>query len=68
MTDAEEIPETAVRKHTRKRKKKPALEEQFKGAAVNRGAPALIEKSYATSSLMAGILKNKFVLGLPFYR
>lgn len=30
--------------------------------------PALIEKSYATPSLVADILKNKFVLGLPFYR
>ncbi len=30
--------------------------------------PALIEKSYATPSLVAGILKNKFVLALPFYR
>ncbi len=131
----EEIKETVVREHTRQRKKKPTLEEQFKGAAVNRvvvdslteeekkcpvcGAemvpigtevirrevefipakyevteyvattyecpqcrqtedpqfikdegcpPALIEKSYATPSLVAGILKNKFVLGLPFYR
>lgn len=30
--------------------------------------PALIDKSYATPSLVADILKNKFVLGLPFYR
>lgn len=30
--------------------------------------PSLIEKNYATPSLVAGILKNKFVLGLPFYR
>lgn len=30
--------------------------------------PALIEKSYATPSLVAGILKNKFILSLPFYR
>lgn len=135
VADAEEIPETVVREHIRQRKKKPTLEEQFKGAAINRVVvdsltdeekrcpvcgtemvpigtevirrevefiparyevaeyvattyecpqcrqteepqfikdegcpPALIEKSYATSSLVAGILKNKFVLGLPFYR
>lgn len=135
VADVEEIPETVVREHTRQRKKKPTLEEQFKGAAINRvvvdsltdeekkcpvcGAgmvpigtevirrevefiparyevteyvattyecpkckqteepqfikdegcpPALIEKSYATPSLVSGILKNKFVLGLPFYR
>lgn len=135
VADVEEIPGTVVREHTRQRKKKPTLEEQFKGAAINRvvvgsltdeekkcpvcGAgmvpigtevirrevefiparyevteyvattyecpkckqteepqfikdegcpPALIEKSYATPSLVSGILKNKFVLGLPFYR
>lgn len=135
VADIEEAEETVVRGHTRQRKKKPTLEEQFAGAAVNRvvvdsltdeekkcpvcGAemvsigtevirrevefipakyevteylavtyecpqckqteepqfikdegcpPALIEKSYATPSLVADILKNKFVLGLPFYR
>lgn len=135
VADAEEISETVVREHARQRQKKPTLEEQFKGAAVNRvvvdsladeekrcpacgtemvpigtevirrevefiparyevteyvattyecpqcrqteepqfikdeGCPsALIEKSYATPSLVSGILKNKFVLGLPFYR
>lgn len=30
--------------------------------------PALFENSYATPSLVASILKNKFVLSLPFYR
>lgn len=135
VADIEEAEETVVRGHIRQRKKKPALEEQFVGATVNRvvvdsltdeekkcpvcGAemvsigtevirrevefipakyevteyiaatyecpqckrteapqfikdegcpPALIEKSYATPSLVADILKNKFVLGLPFYR
>ena len=135
VADIEEAEETVVRGHTRQRKKKPTLEEQFAGAAVNRVAvdsltdeekkcpvcgaemvsigtevirrevefipakyevteylavtyecpqckqteepqfikdegcpPALIEKSYATPSLVADILKNKFVLGLPFYR
>lgn len=36
VADVEEIPETVVREHTRQRKKKPTLEEQFKGAAINR--------------------------------
>jgi len=36
VADAEEIPETVVKEHTRKRKKKPTLEEQFPGARVNR--------------------------------
>ena len=31
VADVEEIPETVVREHTRQRKKKPTLEEQFKG-------------------------------------
>lgn len=135
VADAEEIEGSVVKEHIRQRKKKPTLEEQFKGAEVKRivvdslteeekkcpvcgtemksigtevirrevefipakyevteyiattyecpcckqtedpqfikdeGCPsALIEKSYATPSLVSGILKNKFVLGLPFYR
>ncbi len=135
VADVEEIEETAVRGHTRQRKKKPTLEEQFAGAEVKRVIvdsltdeekkcpvcgtdmvpigtevirrevdfipakyevteyiattyecpqcrqteepqfikdegcpPALIEKSYATPSLVAGILKDKFALALPFYR
>ena len=135
IADVEEIETTAVKEHTRQRKKKPTLEEQFVGAAIKQvvvdslteeektchvcGAkmvpvgtevirrevefvparyevteyiattyecprckqteapqfikdegcpPALIEKSYVTASLAAGILKDKFVLGLPFYR
>ena len=135
VADVEEIEESVVREHTRQRKKKPTLEEQFQGAGIKKiivdslteeekecpvcGAamvpigtevirrevefiparyevteylattyecpkckqtedpqfikdegcpPALIEKSYATPSLVSGILKNKFVLGLPFYR
>ncbi|MDO5136654.1 MAG: IS66 family transposase, partial [Eubacteriales bacterium] len=36
VADAEEISETVVKGHTRQRKKKPALEEQFPGATVNR--------------------------------
>ena len=36
VANVEEIPETVVREHTRQRKKKPTLEEQFKGAAINR--------------------------------
>lgn len=43
----------------------PPAEEK---AHAGRTAPALIEKSYATPSLVSDILKNKFVLGLPFYR
>ena len=135
IADVEEMETTAVKEHTRQRKKKPTLEEQFVGAAIKQvvvdslteeektchvcGAkmvpvgtevirrevefvparyevteyiattyecprckqteapqfikdegcpPALIEKSYVTASLAAGILKDKFVLGLPFYR
>lgn len=135
IADVEETETAVVKEHTRQRKKKPTLEEQFKGAAVKRVfvdslteeektcpacgtqmvpigtevirrevefvpakyevteyiattyecpkckqtedpcfikdegcPPALIGKSYATPSLVAGILKNKFVLGLPFYR
>lgn len=135
IADVEEMETTAVKGHTRQRKKKPMLEEQFAGAAIKQvvvdslteeektcpvcGAkmapvgtevirrevefvparyevteyiattyecprckqteapqfikdegcpPALIEKSYVTASLAAGILKDKFVLGLPFYR
>lgn len=131
----EETDSVTIKEHTRQRKKKPTLEEQFKGAAVRQVfadsltqeektcpacgtemvpvgtevirrelefvpakyevteyiattygcpkcrqtedpcfikdggcPPALIEKSYATPSLVAGILKNKFVLGVPFYR
>ena len=135
IADVEEMETTAVKEHTRQRKKKPTLEEQFVGAAIKQvvvdslteeektchvcGAkmvpvgtevirrevefvparyevteyiattyecprckqteapqfikdegcpPALIEKSYVTASLAAGILEAKFVLGLPFYR
>ena len=135
IADVEETEAVVIKEHTRQRKKKPTLEEQFKGAAVRQVfvdslteeekkcpvcgrdmapigtevirrelefmpakyevteyiattygclqckqtegpcfikdegcPPALIEKSYATPSLVAGILKNKFVLGLPFYR
>lgn len=135
IADVEETDSVTIKEHTRQRKKKPALEEQFKGAAVRKVfvdsltqeektcpvcgtemvpigtevirrelefvpakyevteyiattyecpkcrqtedpcfikdegcPPALIEKSYATPSLVAGILKNKFVLGVPFYR
>lgn len=135
VADVEEIEETVVKGHTRQRKKKPTLREQFAGAEVKQvivdslteeekkcpvcgtdmvpigrevirrelefipakyevteyiaatyecpqckktgeaqfikdeGCPvALIEKSYATPSLVAGILRNKFVLALPFYR
>lgn len=135
IADAEETETVVIKGHTRQRKKKPTLEEQFKGACVRQVIvdslteeektcpvcgtgmvpigtevirrelefvpakyevteyiattygcpqcrrtqepcfikdegcpPALIEKSYATPSLLAGILKNKFVLGLPFYR
>ena len=135
VVDAEETESMAVKGHTRQRRKKPTLEEQFTGAAVKQvvvdtlteeektcpvcGAamvpigtevirrelefvparyevteyiattyecpqckqtedpqfvkdegcpPALIEKSYVTSSLISGILNDKFVLGLPFYR
>ena len=135
IADVEEMETTAVKEHTRQRKKKPTLEGQFAGASIKQvvvdslteeektchvcGAkmvpvgtevirrevefvparyevteyiattyecprckqteapqfikdegcpPALIEKSYVTASLAAGILKDKFVLGLPFYR
>lgn len=133
VADVEETDETVIREHTRQLKKKPTLQEQFKGAEVKQVIvdtftdeekkcpvcgmdmapigtevirrkvefipakyevteyitttykcpqckqtenpqfirdegcpPALIEKSCATPSLMAGILKNKFVLSLPF--
>ncbi|XBX07920.1 transposase [Enterocloster clostridioformis] len=36
VADIEEAEETVVRGHIRQRKKKPALEEQFVGATVNR--------------------------------
>lgn len=135
IADVEETEAAAVKGYTRPGKKRPRLEEQFKGAVINRVfvdtltqeektcpacgtemtaigtevirrelefvpakyevteyiattyecpkcrqteepcfikdagcPPALLEKSYATPSLVAGVLKNKFVLGLPFYR
>lgn len=134
VVDVEEAEAIVVKEHTRQRKK-PTLEEQFKGATVRQVyvdslseeekkcpvcgtqmepigtevirrelefiparymvteyigttyecpkckqteepqfvkdegcPPALIEKSYATPSLVAGILRDKFVLGMPFYR
>lgn len=131
----EEVEKTVVKEHTRRRRKKPTLEEQFKGAEVekvyldslsdeekkcpvcgtemvqigteivrrelqyfppryvlreyiaptyecpkckqtedpqfvkdDKCTPALLEKSYVTPSLAAAILRDKFVLSVPFYR